>query len=198
MKIESVIWNRLRAGEESALKEIYEEYFDSLINYGLRMSPHTELVEDSVQELFIEIWRLHQNLSPTDNIKNYLICSFRRKLIKKLKSRPVSQSEEILSQEVDTDSNFINQLIDNEESIDLQNRISKAMESLSSRQKEAIYLKFHEGLEYEEICESMELKYQSVRNLISTGILRLREYLSMISLFYIGNEYITVTKYFNY
>ncbi len=190
MKIESNTWNRLRAGQESALKEIYEEFFDPLINYGLRMSTHHELVEDSVQELFIEIWKLRANLSPTDNIKNYLVCAFRRILIKKLKKRQAEVGEDELSNEADQSSNFVNQLIENEDSNELQNKLNKAMESLSSRQKEAIYLKYNEGLDYDDICETMDLKYQSVRNLISTGILRLREQMGLVVILLCTIEYI--------
>lgn len=198
MKIESNTWNRLRAGEETALKEIYEEFFDPLINYGLRMSSHHELVEDSVQELFIEIWRLHSNLSPTDNIKNYLICAFRRILVKKLKKRQTEVGDEELRNEEDQGSNFVNQLIDVEDHNELQGKLIKAMENLSSRQKEAIYLKYSEGLDYDDICEAMDLKYQSVRNLISTGILRLREQLGQFLILLCWIEYIFWNFYFNH
>lgn len=193
---ESLTWNRLRSGEQSALKEIYIEYFDKLINYGLRMSPHHELVEDSVQELFVEIWRLRENLSPTDSIKNYLICSFRRILIKKLKVKKSDYSEEILLAETDSSADFVNAFIQGETQSEFEKKLFTAMENLSSRQKEAIYLKYQEGLEYDDICKAMDLQYQSVRNLISTGIQRLRDQLQNLILLASLIEYIFRDFYF--
>ncbi|NOT35873.1 MAG: sigma-70 family RNA polymerase sigma factor [Saprospiraceae bacterium] len=175
---ESLVWNRLRSGEESALKALYLEFFGNLINYGNRMTVQHELVEDSVQESFVEIWRLRETLSPTDSPKNYLICVFRRILIKKLQSKKADFSEEILLSEADSSADFLNGFIDLENQSEIQKKLHKAMDQLSSRQKEAIYLKFDQGLEYEDICKAMDLQYQSVRNLISTGIQRLREQLS--------------------
>ena len=50
-----------------------------------------------------------------------------------------------------------------------------AIEQLSNRQKEIIYLKFYNGLSYEEISAVTQLKYQSVRNLFSVALKELRK-----------------------
>jgi RNA polymerase sigma-70 factor (ECF subfamily) len=53
--------------------------------------------------------------------------------------------------------------------------LSDAMLSLTERQKEAIYLRFNRGLEYEEISFLLNLNYQSSRALIHRAIEKLRE-----------------------
>ena len=58
-----------------------------------------------------------------------------------------------------------------------QNRIkviTKSMNSLSIRQKEAIYLKYTEGLSYQEISEVLEIDIASVRTLVYRGIKRIK------------------------
>ncbi|MEP7195311.1 MAG: sigma-70 family RNA polymerase sigma factor [Saprospiraceae bacterium] len=190
MQNESTIWDRLREGDESALKKIYEKYFNLLVNYGLRMSSHHEIVEDSVQELFIDLWNLKANLSPTDSVKNYLICSFRRKLVKKLKEKLKYSDDSKLEFESAAEPNFLNHLIQTEEDDSMQRKMSKALDLLSSRQKEAIFLKYQEGMDYEAICEAMNLQYQSVRNLISTAVARIRENIVLSLLLFISLEYI--------
>ena len=187
---ESIIWDQLRSGDESALKKIYDAYFEVLINYGLRLSPHYELVEDSVQELFIDIWNLKSGISPTDNVKNYLICSFRRKLFKNLKQRTKLSDVSLIESATTGDPDFLNQLIQSEDDNSTQFKLTKALELLSARQKEAIFLKYVEGQDYDAICETMELKYQSVRNLISTAVARLRENIVSFVIFFILVEYI--------
>ncbi len=195
MTKESLLWDQLRAGDENALRIIYDKYFDILINYGMRLSPHHELVEDSVQELFIDIWNLRSGISATDSIKNYLLCSFRRKLFRKLKLKIQFVEDAVLEDKTNSEPDFLNQLILQEEGSKLQIKLSQAMETLSSRQKEAIFLKFQDGLDYDAICEVMDLKYQSVRNLISTGISRLRE--NLVTLFILWNifEYMNTIQH---
>jgi RNA polymerase sigma factor (sigma-70 family) len=190
MKDQSALWDRLRQGDEKALGIIYNDYFEVLINYGLRLSPHHEVVEDSVQDLFVDIWNLRANLSPTDSIKNYLICSFRRKLFKKLKQKINTTDDGVLETEISEDQHFLSQMIESEEFNDRAQKLGKVMESLSHRQREAIFLKYNEGMDYEAICEAMDLKYQSVRNLISTAIIRIRENLPIKILLLVIIEYI--------
>ncbi|HEY5590888.1 MAG TPA: sigma-70 family RNA polymerase sigma factor, partial [Paludibacter sp.] len=52
--------------------------------------------------------------------------------------------------------------------------INKMLDQLSPRQRKAIVLYYIEEKKYEDICAIMEMNYQSVRNLIHRGILKLR------------------------
>ena len=56
--------------------------------------------------------------------------------------------------------------------------LQKALTELSPRQKESVYLKFTEELEYEQIAEIMEISIESCRNLISKAIKSLKESLN--------------------
>ena len=49
------------------------------------------------------------------------------------------------------------------------------LNKLSSRQKEAVYLRFEEAMDYDEISKVMECTYQSARNLIHRAIVKIRE-----------------------
>ena len=52
--------------------------------------------------------------------------------------------------------------------------VSKMLDQLSPRQRNAIELYYIEEKKYEDICTIMDMNYQSVRNLIHRGILKLR------------------------
>jgi DNA-directed RNA polymerase specialized sigma24 family protein len=56
----------------------------------------------------------------------------------------------------------------------LENNLKIARESLTSRQQEILYLKYNLGYSNDLICEIMDIKYQSVRNLLSEAIRALR------------------------
>lgn len=61
--------------------------------------------------------------------------------------------------------------------------LSKSLNKLPKRQKEAIYLKYYTGLNAKEIAEIMEINYQSVVNLIHKGIKSLKEDITISKLF---------------
>jgi RNA polymerase sigma-70 factor (ECF subfamily) len=53
-----------------------------------------------------------------------------------------------------------------------------AINQLSNRQKEIVYLKLYQQLSYEEVSEIMQINYQAARNLFYQAIKSLRELLS--------------------
>lgn len=168
-----------------ALKELYDDFYNILFNYGGHMTLQHDLVEDCIQELFIELWKMHSRLSPTDSVKNYMIGAFRRNLVKKLQHQTNRQAEFSTEYEVKDESlHFEANIIIQEEELEIHMKLDKALQKLSSRQREAIFLRYQEGLEYEQICETMQLQYQSVRNLISTAILKLKENIVVVAIFF--------------
>ena len=57
----------------------------------------------------------------------------------------------------------------------MKRKVADAMQSLSSRQREIVYLKFYENLEYQEIADLLTLNYQSVVNHVHRAIVKLRK-----------------------
>ncbi|MEQ8238370.1 MAG: hypothetical protein RIA69_04115, partial [Cyclobacteriaceae bacterium] len=60
------LWDLFRHGNDAAFDFIYQQYFDRLYNYGRQFTSHIAIVEDAIQELFIELRRRSSFLSPTD------------------------------------------------------------------------------------------------------------------------------------
>jgi len=176
---EKIIWNNLRNGDKKALEAIYRNYFEELFSYGRKFSSDTSLVEDSIQELFIELWNNRKGLSETDKIKPYLYVAIRRKIFNQVKKNIKNTGTELKEQHFDAVLSFEHILIQKETSQDQQSRIENAFAELSERQKEILYLKFYSNMDYETISEVMDMNYQSARNLVSRAIAKLSKVLSM-------------------
>ena len=85
------LWDSFKAGDDRAFSQIYETYADLLFSYGMRFTSNREIVRDTLQELFIKLYKNRKNLSTTDHIKFYLFCAFRHQLQNELaKSYPLS------------------------------------------------------------------------------------------------------------
>lgn len=175
MTSDQQLWNNLKSGDKSALATIYNREADYLYSYCCRLTTDKELILDCIQDLFIEIWNKRTSIGSTDNIRPYLITSIRRKIIHHLKKNihTAGEIEEELA--FRTEEDIETSMIAKENQTEKNKMLEAGMEGLSKRQREAIYHKYYNNLSYEEICKVMELNYQSVRNLISSGIKRLRE-----------------------
>ncbi len=175
MTSDQQLWNNLKSGDKTALATIYNREADYLLSYCCRLTSDNELILDCIQDLFIEIWNKRTSIGSTDNIRPYLITSIRRKVIHQLKKtiHKAGDIEEELA--FRTEEDIETNIIAKENLTERAKMLEIGMEGLSNRQREAIYHKYYNNLSYEEICKVMDLNYQSVRNLISSGIKRLRQ-----------------------
>ena len=168
---DSQIWDEFRAGNESAFIHIYQNNFDKLYNYGLRITADEDLVKDTIQDLFIELRRKRSHLGKTDSIKFYLFKCIKRKIIKE-EGKWYSKLEKLdHSHYFHFDFSHEQYIIDRQIDEEMQIRLNGAIEKLSPRKKEIIYYFYHEGLSYLQIQELMGLdNIKSARNLIYKAI----------------------------
>jgi len=173
---ERLLWLKFLNGDDQVLSLIYLQYSNSLFDYGCRFTKDSDLVKDCIQEVFCNLLRTRKNLSETDNVKFYLLKSLKRKILREIQKsgkKLVSINDQDYSFELLLRNNIDEHL--NELNEEKQQALSEALESLTDRQKEAIYLRFNRGLEYDEISVLLNLNYQSARALIHRAIEKLRE-----------------------
>lgn len=175
------LWQQLKLGNKNALESIFRNEADALANYGKKFTSDKELIADSLQDLFVELWRTRETIGQTDHIRKYLYVSFRRRLIKDLNKSLKTQT---LDPETDlkNDISFSveNSWIENEETELRSKELSAAISKLSSRQQEILYLKFHSEMDYDQIIEIMGLNYQSARNLVTRALEALRKSMTSV------------------
>lgn len=179
------IWNLFRSGSDSAFNYIYQQYFDKLYNYGCQFTQDQSLVEDTLQDLFIELKLRCRHLSPTDKILPYLYSAFRRKMIRfrtKLSRFKGLDSVDSFPIIAGADESIIN----DEEERESHLRLQKALNELPENYREIIYLFYYENLSYEEIREIQGFaNIKSARNLLYKAVNTLRMRIVLFCLFII-------------
>lgn len=159
------LWQKFRDGSLDAYTTLVERYSNILLNYGYRICQDTDFVKDCIQELFIEIWKRRQRYAPTSSVKSYLFKSLRRRILR-------DQTKWHRDEMLEGDYTFIVQfdieytLISNCHRQEIALKVKKILDHLPSRQKEILYLRFFEGLEFEAISQIMDINRQSVHNLL--------------------------------
>jgi RNA polymerase sigma factor (sigma-70 family) len=170
-------WNAFREGSRDSFSLIYEKYFSGLYNYGRKFSRNSELVEDCIQDLFVKLWQNRDNIGETQSVKNYLYKSLRNTIFSRLNK----------VENIEIDEDFINELdfnleispetfmIEGEHSQQMKMKLEKALDSLTSRQKEAVFLRFFEELTYEEVARLMKITIKALYKIMARALESLRE-----------------------
>jgi RNA polymerase sigma factor (sigma-70 family) len=172
------LWTGIRNGNEQAYTLIFERYHRTLYNYGSKLSGNSSMVEDAVQEVFIDVWRLRTKL--TENVisvKFYLYRALRRRIHVASDKFPVTQELTLLpDQEMPfTQANSETLLIQNESNSMMSKRIRELLSQLPERQIEVITLRYFDDFSVEEIAGIMGINEKSVRNLIYKAITSFRQ-----------------------
>jgi DNA-directed RNA polymerase specialized sigma24 family protein len=66
-------------------EELYKYYFKKFFNYGRKFTHDVYLIEDTIQEVFLDIWNKRDRSIEIASPNSYYFSSFRYILIKKLK-----------------------------------------------------------------------------------------------------------------
>lgn len=164
---------------EAEIEKIFNLYYRDLYGYGLKLCGKPELVKDAIQELFVAIWEKRENLNQVRSVKAYLLVSLRRSLLKVLKKRRhVSFVTDMDESQPDIYFNIEEIIISREIDDELKEKLHHAINSLSDREKEAIYLKYYNGMSYEEIEYILSVNYQTARNYIYRALKKLKKLLN--------------------
>jgi RNA polymerase sigma factor (sigma-70 family) len=160
-------WLAFKEGSWDAYTQLYNNYFKVLNNYGYKFTRDVNIIEDAIHDLFIKLWTNRAGLGNPASVKNYLYKSLRGIIFRKMQGQ-----SRFVDLESETDYNFSfeisfdHQIIANEEERELQHKIKTVVKTLPARQQEIIYLRFYEGLGYEEISDIMEININSTYKLL--------------------------------
>lgn len=166
----NVKWKRFVSGDDAAYSWLYNEYVQILFRYGLRFTSDSELIKDCIQELFTTLYKDRKHLTLPSNVKVYLFVSLKNNLVRALnrksKFEPMDEEMHAFLMEPAVDV----QMIDNESDRIRHDLVEKILLALTPRQREIIYYRYMQELEFNEICSLMNLNYQSAQNLLQRSI----------------------------
>ncbi|MDB5200165.1 MAG: polymerase, sigma-24 subunit, subfamily [Chitinophagaceae bacterium] len=177
-----ILWDHFRNGDAESFVSLFKNYYSDLFNYGCKITDDHAIIEDCIQELFIDLWRT-QGKAEILSLKAYFFRAFKFKLIKAIgkAGKTISLLPEIHQNEFEISHEML--LINDQENAALAQKVFNAMQELSARQKEIIYLKFHQNLSYEEVGEIMNINYQAARNLVYQAIKVLKKIITIQLIF---------------
>lgn len=173
------LWVKFIAGDNDALSSLYRKSAHDLFSYGMKISKDEDLVKDCIQEVFIHIIDKRKDLKATSGIHVYLFKSLRNKIIEVLRTENRKQNiASGLAGDENCERNAEQIIIDSEHVKGVRDVIYTSISKLPNRQREIIYLKYTEGLNYDEIAELLQIDKASARTLLYRSLKTLKDSLS--------------------
>lgn len=182
------LWSDLKRSDEVAFAKLYRRYVGVLYSYGRKIVRNDEIVEDAIQDLFIDLWQMRERLSDLESARFYLFRSLRRKIHREYIKKNLPSKDWLNTDERDlpvTDS-LEEDLIAAEMAEMEKNNIQDLLRQLPARQSEAIMLYYYEDFSIRQVAEILVINEQSARNLIQRGINKLRRLAIFIMPFLLG------------
>jgi RNA polymerase sigma factor (sigma-70 family) len=158
-----------------ALFSIMTFYYNDLFRYGIRFTADVDNTKDIVNQFILHAWEQRENFIAAENIKAYLVVSFKRFLINHLrKSFPFKSIADYPEEPME--HSYEDYIICLEENEALKKALYESIQLLPARQKELLMLRFYDNMSYEEIAEKNSLSIRTVYNKIHLALKKLRSF----------------------
>lgn len=172
------LWKSFKEGDVDAFYRLYDENVEALYSFGICFSKDSDFVKDCIHDLFLDLYKYRSTLSETDSVQFYMLRSLRRKIQKKqMEQSSLVYDEAISTVENEQEMAFEDFLIAGEIETETNRKIAEAMKTLSSKQREGLFLKFDRNLSYPEIADLLNISVESARTSIYRALKELRKYL---------------------
>lgn len=175
-------WIQLLNGHQHALLELYNQHYVGLMNYGIKLSGQRELTADCITQILLRLWDNRARLPMVENVRSYLLTTLRRELLSELKieGNRASRNKTFQHSVAEEEFSYEEYLIQFQQNNELKELVSKALDTLTQREKELLKLKFFEDLDYDEIAGKCGITKRTAYNIIHHALKTLKT--SFISL----------------
>lgn len=168
----------LQERNEDAFSYLYANYSGALYSIVLQIIQQTEIANDVLQEVFVNIFRRIDTYDASKGrLFTWMLNIARNASIDTLRSKSFqnSRKNQELSENVDSDSRTISQVT--QQNID-NIGVRKILENLKTEHRVLIELAYFKGYTHEEIAEIEKIPLGTVKTRIRSALIQLREYLT--------------------
>lgn len=167
-----IIEDLLRTNPQKALQYLYEEYYDSLCKQVYLIVRDETVTEDIVQEVFIEVWKIHDQIRINTSMAGYLKRACRNRTLNYLRDKKFNWEDEsvLISHE---DTGFTSeQYLDAD---DLNRKVQESIATMPEKCGIIFSLSRYNDMNYTEIAEELKISVKTVEHQISKALRILRK-----------------------
>lgn len=159
------------SGSTEAFRAVYDRYGRMVYSIAFRILQDSQLAEECVQDVFVEVWRHAKRYDATRARPSTWICAIARNraldAVRSRGRRPVPQADVELS---GTSPDSVDVLAAADEAV----HVAEAMATLQPAQLEVLQLAYFDGLSHSEIAARLALPLGTVKSRLRLALDRLR------------------------
>jgi len=165
--VEAALAERLNRGEPEALEECYRTHGPLVMSYLSRYLPQSD-IEDVMQRVFYEVWRVHERYDPQQPLRAWVLGIARKRAIDQLRKRrdvvvPLDSMREITGEDG-------REVADR---IAWADEVRTALNMLPEAQREVLDLAYYSGFTQTEIAAELNIPLGTVKTRTARGLQRL-------------------------
>ena len=165
------ILQRLAAGDEKAIDWLFRTYYASMCQTAYRILPDEHLVEDLVQDVFLEVWKKRKTLTIKTAVSSYLRTATRNKTLNYIRDQKIDFRIAPPKEDLKSKNTLAIQTLVAD---DLQQEIDAAIDGLPARCRLVFVLSRFEEMSYQEIADQLGISIKTVEHQIGKALRILR------------------------
>lgn len=164
-------------GDFSRAAEIFDRYSGRIYNFAYRFLKNSEAAEDATQEVFVKMMKYAKQFHGDAKLSTWLFsitANLCRDYLRKAENKNKEGEETLLTLPA-------NQSYSPERNLEMrqnEERVQKALQSLTPEQREAILLSRYQGLSYAEIAQIAGCSEGAVKTRVFRAMETLKKLLS--------------------
>jgi RNA polymerase sigma-70 factor, ECF subfamily len=173
---DSLLVERIMAGDENALAALYDRYAGMLFAMLVRILRDASAAEEVLQDLFLQLWRGASRFDASrGSMAAWLLVIGRNRALSRLRGKArheiLADSEEFSIETVPSPGNLENDAA----RAQLMQRLQGAMAALPSEQREAVELAYFEGMTQTEIAARVGCPLGTVKSRVRAAMQTLKQ-----------------------
>ena len=166
---------RLRAGDETALGELYDQHGRFVFGLALRVIGDRQAAEDVTQDVFVSMWENADRFDPERGTLRAFLGTLAHR-----RSVDLIRREEARRRREDKTSVDTAMIVELQDGLDIEyttNRVRDAMAALPAAQRLALELAYFKGHTYRQVAVVLGIPEGTAKSRLRLGLQRLAEIL---------------------
>ncbi len=165
---------KLRNGDTKAFEIIFKNYYSRLLAFARKFIDNPALAEDTVQDVFSNLWVKRKNIDPKKSIHSYLMTMVKNACLDYLKHQLVEEKYVNEIKKTDTQNLYYFDFLSDTSHPTIEEELHQSIKAVSATMpkkcRTIFSMRWIEGLKNREIADNLKISTTTVEKYLAKGM----------------------------